>query len=149
MKAEPQHPLGGDGDLAVAIVVARDHEEVAKRLLRGAEDALRSRGVPEPEIYWVPTPLDLALVALTLAEKGGPDAIVALGIVVDDDVAAMQSMSGLMQAQLDTGVPIAIGVLNTDNLDDALARSGPKNNKGAQAAEAAIEMATLLRDIQG
>jgi 6,7-dimethyl-8-ribityllumazine synthase len=149
MNAGPQHPLGSDADLAVAVVVARDHEDVTRRLLRGAEEALRSRGVADPEIYWVPTPLDLALVALTLAEKGGPDAIVALGVVIDDDIAAMQSMSGLMQAQLDTGVPIAIGVLNTANIDDALARSGSKNNEGAKAAEAAIEMATLLREIEG
>ena len=65
------------------------------------------------------------------------------------EVVAMQAASGLMQAMLDTGVPIAFGVLTTDDRDQALARSGPKNNKGAEAAEAAIEMANLLGDIQG
>jgi 6,7-dimethyl-8-ribityllumazine synthase len=145
-KAEP-HPLGSD--FAISIVVARENEDVTRRLLRGAEDVLKARAVDEVDVHWVPTAFDLALVALTLAEKGGPDAIVALGCVVDDDMAAMQTVAGLMQAQLDTGVPIAIGLLNVINVDDALARSGPKNNKGAEAAESALEMATVLREIQG
>jgi len=65
------------------------------------------------------------------------------------EVVATQSAMGVMQVQLDTGVPISFGVLTTDDRDQALARSGPKNNKGADAAEAAIEMANLLREIQG
>jgi 6,7-dimethyl-8-ribityllumazine synthase len=56
---------------------------------------------------------------------------------------------GLMQVQLDTGVPITFGVLTTADKDQALARSGPKNNTGAEAAEAAIDIANLLREIQG
>ena len=62
---------------------------------------------------------------------------------------ATQAAAGLMQVQIDTGVPIAFGVLTTEDRDQAQARSGPKNNKGAEAAEAAIEMANLLRTIQG
>ena|ERR671934_1109275 len=151
MKAEPQ-PLGRD--LTIAIVVARANDEVTRRLLRGAQHALQAHGAEEPDVYWVPTALDIAVAALAIAEKGGADAIVALGSVIRDEtfdfeVAAVQSVSGLMQVQLDTGVPIAIGILSTDDLDLALARSGPKNNKGAEAAEAAIEMANLLREIQG
>ena len=61
----------------------------------------------------------------------------------------MQAAMGIMQVQLDTGVPITFGVLTTDDMDQALARSGPRNNKGADAAEAAIEMANLLAEIQG
>jgi 6,7-dimethyl-8-ribityllumazine synthase len=137
-------------ELTVAIIVARSaDEDVGRRLLRGAQDALTSHGVDDPDVYWVPSALDIAVVALALAEKGGPDAIVALGSVIGDDIAAMQVASGLMQVQLDTGVPIVQGVLNTDDLDGSLARSGPKNNQGAKAAEAAIEMANLLRQIQG
>jgi 6,7-dimethyl-8-ribityllumazine synthase len=100
-------------------------------------------------VYWVPRALDLAVVALALAEKGGPDAIVALGSVIGDDIAAVQTASGLMQVQLDTGVPIAFGVLATEDLDQALARSGPTNNEGARVAEGALEVANLLREIQG
>ena len=141
-------------ELRIAIVVARYNEDVTRRLLRGAQDALQQHGVEEPDVYWVPGSLELPVTALALAEKGGHDAIVCLGSVIRGEtfhfeVVAMQAASGLMQAMLDTGVPITFGVLTTDDRDQALARSGPKNNKGAEAAEAAIEMANLLGDIQG
>ena len=141
-------------DLNVAIVVARFNEDVSKRLLRGAQETLRERGVEDPDVYWVTGSLELPVTALALAEKGGHDAIVCLGAVIRGEtfhfeVVAMQTASGLMQVQLDTGVPITFGVVTTEDRDQALARSGPKNNKGAEAAEAAIEMANLLRTIQG
>lgn len=141
-------------DLNIAIVVARFNEDVTRRLLRGALDALQQHGVEEPDVLWVPGALELPVTALALAEKGGYDAIVCLGSVVRDEtfdfeVIAMQTAAGLMQVQLDTGVPIAYGLLYTDDREQALARSGPKNNQGASAAQAAIEMANLLRTIQG
>ena len=136
-------------ELTIAILVARANEDVARRLLRGAQESLKAHGLEEADVHWVPTPLDLPVVALALAEKGGPDAIVALGCIIDDDIAAMQVASGLMQVQLDTGVPISFGVISADALDHALAGSGPKNNRGAEAAEGAVEMANLLREIQG
>ena len=141
-------------DLNVAIVVARFNEDVTKRLLGGAQDALKRHGVEDPDVYWVPGSLELPVTVLALAEKGGHDAIVCLGCVIRGEtfhfeVVAMQAAMGVMQVQLDTGVPITFGVLTTDDKDQALARSGPKNNKGADAAEAAIEMANLLREIQG
>ena len=142
-------------DLNIAIVVARFNEDVTRRLLRGAIEALEKNGhQPDPDVFWVPGSLELPVTALALAEKGGHDAIVCLGAVIRGEtfhfeVVAMQAAQGLMQVQLDTGVPIAFGVLTTEDKDQALARSGPKNNKGAEAAEAAIEMANLLRTIQG
>ena len=140
--------------MRIAIVVARANDDVARRLLRGAQEALQRHGVEEPDIFWVPSPLDLPVTALALSEKGEHDAILCLGCLIRGEtfqfeVAAMQSAAGLMQVQLDTGVPIALGVLTTDDRDQALARSGPKNNRGSEAAEAAIEMANLLREIQG
>lgn len=145
--------LSGEG-ISVAVIVARFNEDVTKRLLRGALTALEEHGVEEPDVFWVPGSLELPVTALALAEKGGHDAIVCLGAVIRGEtfhfeVVAMQAAAGLMQVQLDTGVPIAFGVLTTDDKDQALARSGPKHNKGAEAAEAALEMANLLRDIQG
>jgi len=145
--------LDGAG-LSVAVVVARFNEDVTKRLLRGALSALEEHGAEEPDVFWVPGSLELPVTALALAEKGGHDAIVCLGCVIRGEtfhfeVVAMQAAAGLMQVQLDTGVPIAFGVLTTEDKDQALARSGPKNNKGAEAAEAALEMANLLRSIQG
>ena len=143
-------------DMRFAIVISRFNEDVTRRLLRGAQQALQKHGVPESDIdiYWVPGSLELPVTALALAEKGEHDAIVALGAVIRGEtfhfeVVAMQAAQGLMQVQLDTGVPIAFGVLTTEDRDQALARSGPTNNKGADAAEAAIETANLLREIQG
>ena len=141
-------------DLHIAVVVARYNEDVTKRLLRGATEALEEHGVAAPDVYWVPGALELPVTALTLAEKGQHDAVVCLGCVIRGEtfhfeVVAGQAAAGIMQVQLDTGVPVTFGVLTTEDKDQALARSGPKNNKGAEAAEAAIEMANLLRGIQG
>ncbi|HSP09769.1 MAG TPA: 6,7-dimethyl-8-ribityllumazine synthase [Candidatus Dormibacteraeota bacterium] len=141
-------------ELGIAVVVSRFNEDISKRLLRGALDALGERGVEEPDVFWVPGSLELPVTALTLAEKGGYDAIVCLGCVIRGEtfhfeVVAGQAAAGIMQVQLDTGVPVTFGVLTTEDRDQALARSGPKHNKGAEAAEAAIEMANLLRSIQG
>ena len=141
-------------ELNIAVIVSRYNEDISKRLLRGALETLKDHGIDEPDIYWVPGALELPVTALTLAEKGGHDAIVCLGCVIRGEtyhfeIVAGQSAAGLMQVQLDTGVPIAFGVLTTEDRDQAQARSGPKNNKGAEAAEAAIEMANLLHSIQG
>jgi 6,7-dimethyl-8-ribityllumazine synthase len=142
------------GDLRIAVVVARFNEDVSKRLLRGALAALEEHCVKDPDVYWVPGSLELPVTALTLAEKGGHDAIICLGSVIRGEtyhfeIVADQAAAGIMQVQLDTGVPVTFGVLTTEDRDQAFARSGPKNNKGAEAAEAAIEMANLLRAIQG
>jgi 6,7-dimethyl-8-ribityllumazine synthase len=141
-------------DLHIAVVVARYNEDVTKRLLRGAMEALDEHGVADPDVYWVPGALELPVTALALAEKGQHDAIVCLGCVIRGEtfhfeVVAGQAAAGIMQVQLDTGVPVTFGVLTTEDKDQALARSGPKNNKGAEAAEAGIEMANLLRSVQG
>lgn len=143
-------------DLRIAIVVSRFNDDITRRLLKGAQDALQKHGVDESDIdvYWVPGSLELPVTALALAEKGGHDAIVALGAVIRGEtfhfeVVAMQAAQGLMQVQLDTGVPIGFGVLTTEDRDQALARSGFKNNAGADAAEAAIQTANLLKEIQG
>lgn len=142
------------GDLRIAIVVARFNEDVTRRLLRGALNALEERGVKDPDVLWVPGSLELPVTALALAEKGNHDAIVCLGCVIRGEtyhfeLVANQTAAGIMQVQLDTGVPVAFGVITTEDKEQALARSGPKNNKGADAAEAAIEMANLMREVQG
>jgi 6,7-dimethyl-8-ribityllumazine synthase len=140
--------------LNIAVVVARYNEDVTKRLLRGALESLKAHGLDDPDVFWVPGSLELPVTALALAEKGQHDAIVCLGCVIQEDtlqfeIIASQTAMGLMQVQLDTGVPITFGVLTTADKDQALARSGPKNNTGAEAAEAAIDIANLLREIQG
>jgi 6,7-dimethyl-8-ribityllumazine synthase len=140
-------------DLRVAVVVSRYNVDISKRLLRGALTALEERGAEDPEVVWVPGAIEIPLAALTLAESGSVDAIVALGCVINGETAhfqyvADQCAAGVMHVNLDTGVPCAFGVLTTYDRDQALARSGPRNNKGAEAAEAAIEMANLVRRLQ-
>ena len=101
----------------------------------------------------MPGPLELPLAVLNLAETSRYDALVALGVVIDDETVQLQYVAGecargLMQVQLDTGVPCSFGVLTTLDREQAEARSGPKSNRGQEAAEAAIEMAKVLRAIQ-
>lgn len=141
-------------ELRIAVVVARFNEDITKRLLRGALAALEEHGVQDPDVLWVPGSLELPVTALALAERGNHDAIVCLGCVIRGEtyhfeVVAGQAAAGIMQVQLDTGVPVAFGVLTTEDKEQALARSGPKNNKGTEAAEVAIEMANLMREVQG
>ena len=141
-------------DLRIAVVVARFNEDVTRRLLRGALNALKEHGIEDPDVLWVPGSLELPVTALALAEKGNHDAIICLGCVIRGEtyhfeVVANQAAAGIMQVQLDTGVPVAFGVITTEDKEQALARSGPKHNKGADAAEAAIEMANLMREVQG
>jgi 6,7-dimethyl-8-ribityllumazine synthase len=97
--------------------------------------------------------MEIPLAALTLAESSRFDALVCLGCVINGETAHFQFVAGecargVMHVQLDTGVPCAFGVLTTFDREQALARSGPKSNKGAEAAETAISMANLLRRIQ-
>ena len=142
-------------DLTIAVVVSRYNEDVSKRLLRGALAALEEHGVEDPDVFWVPGALELPVIALALAEKGGHDAIVCLGCVIRGEtyhfeVVANQSSAGLMQVMLDTGVPIAFGVLTTDTIEQAVERAGTKaGNKGWDAALSAIEMVSLGRALDG
>jgi 6,7-dimethyl-8-ribityllumazine synthase len=140
-------------DIRIAIVVSRFNDGIGQRLLDGATRFLAEHGCADPTVIWVPGAFELPLTSLTLAESGQVDAIVALGAVIEGETAhfthvATQSASGLMHVTLDTGVPVGFGVLTTYNRDQALARSGDDDNKGAEAAEAAVEMANVLRRVQ-
>ncbi len=140
-------------DLRVAVIVSRYNLDISKRLLRGALEALELHGANDPDVIWVPGAVEIPLVALTLAESGAVDAIVALGCVINGETAHFQYVceqvsAGVQHVNLDTGVPCSFGVLTTFDRDQALARSGPRQNKGAEAAETAIEMANLVRRLQ-
>ena len=146
--------LGGTG-LRVALACSRFNDLITERLVAGARDALVRHGVDPLSIaeVWAPGAFELPLVAKTLAASGEFDAVVCLGAVIRGatghyDLVAGQCAAGIQQAQLDTGVPIAFGVLTTDTIDQAIERAGTKaGNKGADAAVAAIEMADLLRQL--
>ncbi len=143
--------------LRIAIVVSRFNEFITEQLTKGALEVLEKRGCPQEEIAIVKVPgaweLPPAAKALTLLHDY--DAIVALGAVVRGDTphfeyVAAAAADGLRQVGLDTGVPVAFGVLTTDDMQQAMDRAGGKSgNKGADAAEAAIEMANLLKQLKG
>lgn len=142
-------------DLRFAIVAARFNDFVVDRLLKGAVEALKSRGADEAaiEIARVPGAFDLPLVAKKMAQSGRYHAIVALGAVIKGDTAhfdfvAGECAAGLSRVTTETGVPVSFGVLTTDNVEQAVDRAGGKaGNKGADAALVAIELANLLRSL--
>src|SRR5437867_1860552 len=145
--------LDGSG-LSLAILVARFNEHVTSRLLAGAEEAIKQYSVAHHDVFRVPGSFELPLAAKALAETSRYDAVVCLGAVVRHETdhyryIAEGAASGLQQAALETGVPCIFGVLTCDTDEQALERAGGTlGNKGADAVETAIQMATLLRDIQ-
>jgi 6,7-dimethyl-8-ribityllumazine synthase len=157
-----QHPsqvsdaaLDGRG-LRVGVIVSRFNDEVTSRLRMGAEEALSAAGVlPHAiELVEVPGAFELPVMARVLATTGRVDTIVCLGCVIRGETPHFEYISsavahGLMQVGVETGVPVAFGVLTTDTLEQADARSRPgPSNKGREAARAAIEMARLVGRLQ-
>jgi len=142
--------------LKIVIVVARFNSFITDRLLAGALDALKRSGAPPDsiEIVKVPGAWELPLTAKTLAATNRYAAIVALGAVIRGDTphfdhVANQASSGLAAVALETGVPVAFGVLTTNTVEQAIDRAGGKGgNKGYDAAITAVEMADLLRRLR-
>ncbi len=140
-------------DLRFAFVAARFNDFVVEPLIRGAIDALKRHGASEKqiEIVRVPGAFDIPLIVRKLALSRRYDALITLGAVVRGqtphfDYVAGECASGIARIALESGVPIAFGVLTTDTMEQAVDRAGGKaGNKGADAAVAAIEMANLLR----
>ncbi len=140
------------GGQSFAIVVGRFNSFITEHLLEGAVDTLVRHGVEDDDIavYWVPGAWEIPLVVKRLADAGKYDAIIALGAVIRGgtphfDYVAAEVSKGVAHIGLDTGVPIAFGVLTTDSVDQAIDRAGTKaGNKGHEAAMAAIEMVNLM-----
>lgn len=141
-------------DLNIGIVASRFNELITSKLISGAKDALIRHGVDENNItlVWVPGAFEIPLAAKKLAEKKEFDAIISLGCVIRGatphfDYVCNEVAKGVATASLETGVPIAFGVLTTDTIEQAIERAGTKaGNKGFEAAVTAIEMANLFRD---
>lgn len=133
--------------LTFAIVVARFNSAITMKLLEGAREALQKANAAGHKVYYVPGAYELPLAAMKLARRGGYNGIIALGAVVRGetphfDYVAGESARGLMRVSLDTGIPVAFGVLTTDTMEQAEARAGGSaGNKGFDAAMTAIEMA--------
>jgi len=145
--------------LRIAVVVSRFNELVTGLLLEGTLGGLAQLGVDEGSITvaHVPGAFELPLVAQRLAASGDHDAVICLGAVIRGETdhhihVGGQAAAGCQRVQLDTGVPVLLGVLTTDTLEQALARAGAgadavHGNKGHDAAVAAVEMADLLRQL--
>lgn len=139
----------------VAIVVSRWNELVTKELLAGALDELARFGEAEVEVVHVPGTWEIPSVvrALVSREAGRPHAVIALGCILQGQTPHARLLGGdvgsaLMGMQVQFGVPIAWGVLTPDTQDQALDRAGLKfGNKGREAAQAALEMASVLEQI--
>jgi 6,7-dimethyl-8-ribityllumazine synthase len=148
--------LGGNG-LRIGIVVARFNELITQQLLAACTASLRRHGVAEDavEIAWVPGSFELGMAAFALARSGRVDAVVCLGCIIRGatshyDHVAAAATTGVQQAGLQTGIPCIFGVITAENQEQAFDRAGIKaGNRGADAAIAAIEMATLLLSIRG
>lgn len=140
--------LKGAG-LRVGIVMSRFNQDVCEGLLSGCVGELKRLGVADADmaIATVPGALEIPLTLQTLAQSGSYDALVALGAVIRGEtyhfeVVSNDSCRAVMEVQLDTGIPIANGILTCENDDQALARM---QQKGADCAQAAVEMANLMK----
>lgn len=146
--------LLGEG-LKFGLVLSRFNDFITKKLLEGAQDALRRHGVNEAdvEVAWVPGAFEIPLIASKLAKTKRYHAVVCLGAVVRGatphfEYIAAEVTKGIAQVSLDTGLPIIYGVITADTLEQAIERAGTKEgNTGFKAAVSAIEMANLVKSI--
>ncbi|HBG06714.1 MAG: 6,7-dimethyl-8-ribityllumazine synthase [Geobacteraceae bacterium GWC2_58_44] len=146
--------LNADG-LRFGIVVGRFNSFIGERLLEGAVDTLVRHGADDAQITVVRVPgaFEIPLATQKMAKSGSYDALICLGAVIRGstphfDYVASEVSKGIAHVSLDTGVPIAFGVLTTDTIEQAIERAGTKaGNKGSDAAMTAIETANLFREM--
>jgi 6,7-dimethyl-8-ribityllumazine synthase len=137
-----------------AIVLASFYEELAERLLSGAQQAFVAAGEPEAEVFEVPGAFELPLAASYAARTGRFDGVACLGAVIRGqtdhyDFVCAETANGIMRVSLDSGVPCSFGVLTCSSMEQALARSGgDKRDQGRHAAEAVLRMSQLSRQLE-
>jgi 6,7-dimethyl-8-ribityllumazine synthase len=136
-----------------AIVVGRFYEDLAARLVDGAQAAFAEAGAPSVEVFDVPGAFELPLAARYAAASGRFGGVACLGAVIRGETdhyeyVCAEAARGIMRVQLDTGVPCAFGVLTCATMAQALARAGGgKRDQGRHAAEAVLRMAALRQDL--
>lgn len=141
--------------LKFAIIISRFNDFITKKLHDGAVDALIRHGASEQniDVIKVPGAFEIPLAAKVVAQKKSYNAVICLGTVIRGatphfDYVASEAAKGIATASMETGVPIAFGVLTTDTIEQAVERAGSKSgNKGWDAAMVAIEMAQLLKKL--
>ena len=141
--------------LKIGVVASRFNEFITGKLLGGAEDSFVRHGgnADDLTVAWVPGAFEIPLVAQKMAQSGKYDAVVCLGAVIRGntphfDMVANESVKGIAQAGLQSGIPVIYGVLTTDSIEQAVERAGTKaGNKGFDAMTSAIEMVDLTRQL--
>jgi len=141
-------------NLKFCIIVGRFNEFIGSKLLSGCIDTLTRHGVTQDsiDIVWTPGSFEIPLIAQKAARSKRYDGVICLGAIIRGstthyDYVAAELSKGIASVMLETGVPVMFGVLTTENIEQAIERSGTKaGNKGADCALAAIEMANLLRN---
>lgn len=143
-------------DLKVGIVAGRFNEFITSKLLGGAIDGLKRHAVKDDdiEIAWVPGAFEIPLIAKKMAKSKKYDAVICLGAVIRGatphfDYVSNEVIKGVASVSLEADIPIIMGVLTTDTIEQAIERAGTKaGNKGFDAASSAIEMANLIAEIE-
>lgn len=143
-----------------AFAIGRFNDLITSKLLEGAQDCLKRHGVdPNPhgtqvDYVWVPGSFEVSMVAHQMALTRRYDAVICLGAVIRGqtphfDFVAAEVSKGIAAASFQTGVPVIFGIVTADTMQQALERAGIKSNKGWDYAMAALEMASLMRQIKG
>ncbi|MEG4501174.1 6,7-dimethyl-8-ribityllumazine synthase [Microcoleus sp. F10-C6] len=146
--------------LRFAIVIGRFNDLIVNKLLEGCQDCLKRHGVDinphgnQVDFYWVPGSFEIPLVARQAALSRRYDAVICLGAVIRGqtphfDFVAGEVAKGIAAAAFQTGVPVIFGVVTTDTMQQALERAGIKSNLGWNYAMSALEMGTLMRQVNG
>jgi 6,7-dimethyl-8-ribityllumazine synthase len=152
-KSQPktQKELNAKG-FRFAIVASRWNNEIVSRLIDGARLALTElhAAADAVELFRVPGAFEIPLCAQKAAESGRFDAVICLGVIIRGDTPhfdyiAASAARGISDAGLRTGVPLLFGVITADNIEQANERSGDKNNKGYEAAIAAVEVVSIYK----
>lgn len=142
--------------MKVGIVVARFNEFITSKLLSGAIDGLVRHDVKEDDVdvAWVPGAFEIPLVASKMAKSRKYDAVICLGAVIRGstshyDYVCNEVSKGIAAVSMENDIPIMFGVITTENIEQAIERSGSKaGNKGYECALGAIEMVNLIRKIK-
>jgi len=143
------------GDDTFAVVVSRFNDFISSELLTGCLDSLKRRGVADDavDVVKVPGSFEIPVTARKLASSGKYAAVICLGAIIRGETPhfnyiSAEASKGVAQASIETGVPVIFGIITADTVEQAIDRAGTKaGNKGADAAEAAIEMANLFREL--
>ncbi|CAB4905749.1 unannotated protein [freshwater metagenome] len=150
----PTIRLSGLSDLKVAIVASMWHDEIMTGLINGALETCAGAGVTDPKVVRVTGSFELPVVARALTQRGY-DAVIALGVIIRGGTPHFEYVSaatseGLVRVAVDSGVPVGFGLLTCDNEEQARDRAGlpgSRENKGREAAEAALSTAVTLRTL--